>query len=85
MADRKVDYIKIWMDDHLGKEPKISMPLSKAIIDATHARGLKVVAHVFYLNDAKQLVDAGLDAIVHSVRDAPVDETLISSAWRMAA
>src|SRR5262249_46224322 len=38
LADRKVDYIKIWMDDHLGKEPKISLPLSKAIIDAAHAR-----------------------------------------------
>jgi imidazolonepropionase-like amidohydrolase len=66
------------------------MPLSKAIIDAAHARNLKVAAHVFYLNDAKQLVEAGLDALVHSVRDAPVDDALIAAmkqrgAWMGAA
>ena len=66
------------------------MPLCKAIIAEAHARNLKVVAHVFYLNDAKQLVDAGLDFLAHSVRDAPVDDALIASmkkhgAWMGAA
>lgn len=90
LAAQKVDYVKIWMDDHLGKEPKISMALSKAIIDAAHAHNIKVAAHVFYLADAKQLVEAGLDVLVHSVRDKPVDDELINlmkskGAWMGAA
>ena len=87
---KKVDLIKIWVDDHLGKEPKIQLNLSKAIIDAAHKRGLKVAAHIFYLSDAKGLVNAGLDGLAHSVRDKPVDQELIDlmkrkGAWQMAA
>ena len=89
-AAKKVDLIKIWVDDHLGKEPKIQLNLSKAIIDAAHKRGLKVAAHIFYLSDAKGLVSAGLDGLAHSVRDKPVDQELIDlmkkkGAWQMAA
>jgi imidazolonepropionase-like amidohydrolase len=90
LADRKVDAIKIWVDDHLGRERKIPIDLSKAIIDEGHKRGLKVAAHIFYLKDAQQLVENGLDGLAHSVRDAPVDEALISAmkkrgAWQAAA
>jgi hypothetical protein len=38
---------------------------------------LKGVAHIFYLEDAKQLAAAGLDGFAHSVRDQPVDDELI--------
>ena len=90
LADHKVDVVKIWVDDHLGKERKIPMDLSKAIIDAAHGHRLRTAAHIFYLNDAKQLVEAGLDGLAHSVRDAPVDDALIASmkrkgAWQLAA
>jgi imidazolonepropionase-like amidohydrolase len=90
LADKRVDVVKIWVDDHLGKEKKIPFELSKAIISNAHKRGLKVAAHIFYLNDAKQLVDAGLDGLAHSVRDAPVDDALIATlkkhgAWQAAA
>jgi imidazolonepropionase-like amidohydrolase len=90
LADHHVDLVKIWVDDHLGRERKIPIDLSKAIIDNAHKHGLKVGAHIFYLNDAKQLVDAGLDGLAHSVRDAPIDDALISSmkqhgAWQQAA
>ncbi len=89
-AAKKVDIIKIWVDDHLGKERKIPMDLSKAIIDNAHRHRLKVAAHIFYLDDAKKLVSAGLDGLAHSVRDAAVDEELIGimkrrGAWLAAA
>ena len=90
LADRHVDAVKISVDDHLGRERKIPLHLSKAIIDSAHAHGIKVAAHIFYLADAKALVDAGLDALAHSVRDAPVDDALIAAmkqhgAWQAAA
>lgn len=45
---------------------------------------------MFYLEDARQLVEAGLDGLVHSVRDKPVDAALIESmkkrgAWQSSA
>ncbi len=90
LADRKADLVKIWVDDHLGREKKIPMNLCAAIIENAHKRGLKVAAHIFYLDDARKLVDAGLDALVHSVRDKPVDTALIElmkkkKAWQGAA
>jgi imidazolonepropionase-like amidohydrolase len=90
LAAQNVDLVKIWVDDHFGRETKIPMPLSAEIIKEAHAAGRKVAAHIFYLDDAKQLVDAGLDALAHSVRDRPVDDVLIASmkkrgAWQLAA
>src|SRR5271169_4580768 len=78
LADKKVDLVKIWVDDHLGREKKIPLDLAKAIIADGHKHGLKVAAHVFYLDDAKALIDAGLDGLAHSVRDKPVDAELIA-------
>jgi imidazolonepropionase-like amidohydrolase len=77
LADQKVDMVKIWVDDHFGRYPKIRPEIAKAIIEEGHRHNLKVVAHIFYLDDAKALVEAGIDGLVHSVRDKPVDDALI--------
>jgi imidazolonepropionase-like amidohydrolase len=79
LAEKRVDIVKVWVDDHLGTLPKISPALRQAIIAGAHKHGLKVAAHLFYLEDARQLVAAGLDALAHSVRDAPVDDALIAA------
>jgi imidazolonepropionase-like amidohydrolase len=71
------DLIKIWVDDAYGKLPKMSPDIYKAVIEQAHAEGARVVAHVFYLADAKALADAGVDAFAHSIRDKPVDGDLI--------
>jgi imidazolonepropionase-like amidohydrolase len=89
-ADKGVDIIKFWMDDHLGEQKKMPYPIAKAIIDAAHKRGIRVAAHIFYLADAKQLVNFGIDGLAHSVRDANVDGALINAmkthhTWQMAA
>jgi imidazolonepropionase-like amidohydrolase len=90
LAPRHPDVVKIWVDDHLGKYPKIKINLSKAIIDAAHKDRLHVAAHIFYLQDAKELAAAGLDGFAHSVRDKPVDDELVRlmkqhGTWQMAA
>jgi imidazolonepropionase-like amidohydrolase len=77
LAAEKPDVVKIWVDDRFGDFKKTPIEISKAIIDVAHKHGIKVVAHVFYLADAKQLVAAGLDAFGHSVRDKAVDDELI--------
>jgi len=77
LASQKVDVVKIWVDDHWGHYKKIRPELYSAIIDEAHKRGLRVMAHVFYLEDARRLVAAGLDGLAHSVRDKEVDDELI--------
>ena len=39
--------------------------MTKAIIDAAHKRNARVLAHVFYLEDAKRLANQGIDGFVH--------------------
>ena len=79
LAKQKVDMVKIWVDDHLGRYPKIRPELYRAIIEEAHKHNLRVMAHLFYLEDAKKLVEAGLDGMAHSVRDHEVDEALIKA------
>jgi imidazolonepropionase-like amidohydrolase len=77
LARQKVDMVKIWVDDHWGHYKKIRPELYKAIIAEAHKQNLRVMAHMFYLADAKVLVDAGLDGMAHSVRDREIDNALI--------
>ncbi len=77
-AARHVDVIKIWVDDRNGTVTKLSPPLYRAVIDEAHRLGLRVVAHIFYLDDAKQLARAGIDAFAHLVRDREIDDELVA-------
>ena len=74
LAARKVDFVKIWVDDRDGKYKKLTPDLYGAIIDEAHKHELRVTAHIFTLEDAKGLLRAGLDAFAHSVRDRDIDE-----------
>jgi imidazolonepropionase-like amidohydrolase len=79
-AARHPALIKIWVDDFHGQMPnKLSPPMYKAIIDEAHRQGLRVAAHIFYLEDAKQLVADGVDVLAHGVRDVPVDREFIDA------
>lgn len=78
MAARRPDFIKIRVDDNLGTGKKMSPDVYRAIIDEAHGRGLRVAAHIFYLDDAKDLLRARVDMIAHSVRDRDIDEEFIA-------
>jgi imidazolonepropionase-like amidohydrolase len=73
----KVNLIKIGIDDNLGATKKMPPEIYRAAIDQAHKHGLKVAAHIFYLDDAKGVLAAGGDFIAHSIRDAAVDGALI--------
>jgi imidazolonepropionase-like amidohydrolase len=73
LAARKVDLVKIWVDDRNGMYKKLTPDLYGAIIDEAHKNGLRVTAHLFTLEDGKGLLRAGLDAFAHGVRDRDVD------------
>ena len=95
LAAQGVDFVKVWVDDdrrvtgqvyrfgqltyQYGTVPRLSPALYGAVIDEAHQNNLRVVAHVRYLNDAKGLIAAGVDGLVHSIRDRAVDPALVDA------
>ena len=77
LAERRVDLVKIWVDDRNGQYEKLSPALYGAIIDEAHKHNLRVTAHIFALEDAKGLLRAGIDAFAHGIRDRDIDEEII--------
>jgi imidazolonepropionase-like amidohydrolase len=73
LAARKVDFVKIWVDDRNGTLPKLSPTIYKAIIDEAHKNNLRVIAHVVTLADVKDLLRAGIDGFAHLFRDHEAD------------
>jgi len=78
LAAKKVDLVKIWVDDRNGTVPKLTPPLYRAIIDEAHKHNLRVAAHIYYLADAKELLRSGIDIFAHGIRDKDVDDEVIS-------
>ena len=78
LAAKRVDIVKIWVDDRDGMYRKLPPELYGPIIDEAHKNGLRVTAHIFNLSDAKGLLKAGIDAFAHGVRDMDVDDEFVA-------
>jgi imidazolonepropionase-like amidohydrolase len=78
-AARKVDIIKIWVDDRGGRAPRLPIPLARAAIDEAHKHGIKIAAHIYYHDDAVALAEAGVDLFAHLVRDRVMSDELIAT------
>ena len=90
-AAKGVDFIKMWVDDEREMIPnKMPYEITKAAIDEAKKRKIKVWAHVYYLEDAKELARQGVDGFAHIVRDKDVDQELIDlmkskGTWQAAS
>lgn len=72
LASRGVTLIKTWV----RAEPKMAPDLYRALIDEAHRNNIRVAAHATGLDDAKELVRAGLDVFGHMIED--VDDELVA-------
>jgi imidazolonepropionase-like amidohydrolase len=77
-AAMKVDIVKIRVDDNLGTTPKMPPEIYRTVIDEAHKKGLRVAVHLFYLDDARGVLESGGDFIAHSIRDKDVDDRTIA-------
>jgi imidazolonepropionase-like amidohydrolase len=77
-AAHRADIIKVWVDEREGKVEKVTPAQYAAVIDEAHNRGLRVIVHIFHMDDAKGLMRAGLDAFAHGVRDKDIDDETVS-------
>ncbi|MEX1238823.1 MAG: amidohydrolase family protein [Cyclobacteriaceae bacterium] len=73
-----VDFMKIRVDDNLGASAKMPEEVYRAVINRSHELGYKIATHMYYLADARTLLEAGSDMIAHSVRDIQVDDAFIT-------
>jgi imidazolonepropionase-like amidohydrolase len=78
LAAQDVDIVKVWVDDRNGMFEKVTPAQYAAIIDEAHKNGLRLIAHIFTLEDGKGLLRANLDAFAHSVRDKDVDDEFMT-------
>jgi imidazolonepropionase-like amidohydrolase len=79
LAQRRADIVKVWVDRQQGKLPPMDPAVYKAVIEEAHKHELRVAAHMYYLDDARQLVADGVDVLAHSVRDQVVDQAFIDA------
>lgn len=78
LAAVKPTVVKIWVDDHGGNAQKMKPEIYQAIIREAHKHNIRVAAHLFYVEDARKLTEAGIDIIAHSIRDKEVDQDLLT-------
>ena len=79
LAAHRADIVKIWVDKGQGAMPEMTPEIYKALIDEAHRKNLRVAAHEYALEDAKELVADGVDVLAHSVRDQEVDDAFIQA------
>ncbi len=72
-ADAGVDWLKLRVDDNLGTSDKMPWEAVQSVLEVGSERGLRLATHLFYLADAKRLLEMGSGMIAHSVRDTDVD------------
>jgi imidazolonepropionase-like amidohydrolase len=78
-AAQHANIVKMWLDPMHGKVPEMSTGIYIAVIDQAHKDRLPVAAHIYALDEARELVNDGLDVLAHSVRDKLVDQAFVQT------
>jgi imidazolonepropionase-like amidohydrolase len=79
LIDQGAEIVKIALESgaDFGRSiPTLSPQEAFAVVEATHARGIPVSAHVTTSPDVPRALDAGVDDIAHMVVDYPSSELL---------
>ena len=71
------DFLKMRVDTNLGANERVSSETIEKVMELGQEAGKRVTTHIFYLDDAKEVLRAGSGLIAHSVRDQPVDEEFL--------
>ena len=82
-AAKRVDIIKIWVDDRDNTVPKLTPAQYGAVIDEAHKANIRVTAHIFDLDDAKGLAQ-GQCRCVRAWRSRSRRGRRVHDAWSRA-
>ncbi|KAI8963586.1 hypothetical protein F5Y11DRAFT_319164 [Daldinia sp. FL1419] len=78
----KVDYVKLIHEngDSLSVKPNlIPVELQKSIVDSAHKNGLLAVAHALGLQGTMEMLQIGVDGMVHTFFDQPPTKAVINA------
>ena len=73
-AEGGASWLKVRVDDNLGASDPMPWDAVEAVFEVGQETGVPVATHLFYLEDARRLLEMGTGMVAHSVRDAQVDE-----------
>jgi imidazolonepropionase-like amidohydrolase len=79
VAANGANAVKIWVDDRGGRVKKLTPEIFRPIIEEAHKHRMLAIAHVFYLDDARGLVEGGINGFIHLIRDAVMDDGLVAA------
>lgn len=80
--DYQVDLIKIAISSFDPEWPRLSLEEVRAVVDAAHAAGRRVLAHVDREDDFRRALEGGVDALAHVPWEPIPDELLALAAER---
>jgi len=78
-VDAGADWLKLRVDDNLGTSEPMPWPAVDAVLEVGRERGVPVATHLFYLEEARRLLEMGTGLIAHSVRDVAMDATFLDT------
>src|SRR5688572_2729063 len=73
------DYIKVWVDPQEGKVPRLTPEFCAAVFEQARKHGKVTMAHIVEYEDARKMVDLGVNILVHDVRDRVLDADFIAT------
>lgn len=76
LSAKGLKHVKIWLGDRNGTYPAMPHEVYDAVIDEAHKANMKVHAHATNVRDQKDALRAGVDVLVHTVQNAPIDDEL---------
>ena len=71
------DAVKVVVDNRRNTQPKLRPEITEAIIEQAHKHHMKAFAHIHDYDDAKLMMEQGIDMLAHQVRDREVDDAFI--------
>lgn len=74
------DYIKLVYIPGAANLPSLDLATATAVIEAAHDQGLMALAHIATRDAAREMIDAGIDGLVHVFADAPADADFLTAA-----
>jgi imidazolonepropionase-like amidohydrolase len=76
------DMIKVWIDAQGGRCPKLTPEFTAAVMDEATKHNKIKMAHIVELEDARRIVEQGVDILAHDVRDQDIPDDFIATLKR---
>ena len=73
------DFVKVWIDSQGGRRQKLTRDFVHAVFDQARKHGKATMAHIVELDDARMVVDEGVNIIVHNVRDREIPDDFLAT------